>query len=130
MARFSKALLVAATCTVLAGCSQPITAGTIQLGRSLNTDNSVANLTSTFKPSETVYVAVLNPDRGDGTIGVKWYFGTQMLSEREKKVSFQGAGATSFNLQSAAGFPVGDYSVEIFVDGASVGKRNFNVAKE
>lgn len=116
-----------AACVALAACSQPITVGTIQLGRSLNQDNSVASLTSTFKPDETVYVAVLNPERGDGTISVKWYFGAQMLSERSKTVSFKGAGATSFNLQSAAGFPLGDYSVEVLLDGASVGKRNFNV---
>jgi hypothetical protein len=127
MARLSKGLLALAACVMVTACSQPITVGTIQLGRSLNQDNSVASLTSTFKPDETVYVSVLNPERGDGTIGVKWYFGAQMLSERTKKVSFQGAGATSFNLQSAAGFPAGDYSVEVLLDGQSVAKRNFNV---
>ncbi len=89
----------------------------------------VASQTTTFAPNETVYVSVLNPEWGDGTIGVKWYFGTQMLSERSKEVSFKGPGATEFNLQSATGFPVGDYSVEVFLDGQSVGRRNFNVAK-
>ena len=113
----------------LAACSQPLTVETIQLGRSLNEDQSVAEPTTTFKPNETIYVSALNPGRGDGTIRVKWYFGTQLLSEREKKVSFNGAGATEFNLQSAATFPPGDYSVEVEVDGQSVGKRNFTVTK-
>ena len=122
--------LGAAILTVaLAACSQPLTVETIQLGRSLNADQSVAEPTTTFKPNETIYVAALNPARGDGTIRVKWYYGTQLLSDREKKVSFKGAGATEFNLQSAANFPPGDYSVEVEVDGQSVGKRNFTVSK-
>ena len=89
----------------------------------------MAEPTTTFKPNETIYVSALNPARGDGTIRVKWYYGTQLLSDREKRVSFKGAGATEFNLQSAGNFPPGDYSVEVEVDGQSVGKRNFTVTK-
>ena len=116
------------TAVLAAACSQPLQVETLQLGRSLNTDNSVAEPTTTFKPNETVYVSALNPERGDGTIRVKWYYGTQLLSDREKQVSFKGAGATEFNLQSAGNFPPGDYSVEVEVNGASVGKRNFTIA--
>jgi hypothetical protein len=129
MVRVTKALAVVATCAMLAACSQPLTVATIQLGRALNEDSSISSLTSSFKPSETVYVAVLNPERGEGTIGVKWYYGTQLISERAKQVKFKGAGATEFHLQSAAGFPLGDYSVEILLNGQSAGRRNFNVVE-
>jgi hypothetical protein len=121
------AVVVAAA--LAAGCSEPLKIETLQLGRSLNADQSVAEPTTTFKPNETIYVSALNPSRGAGTIRVKWYYGTQLLSDREKQVSFQGAGATEFNLQSAGNFPPGDYSVEVEVDGQSVGKRNFTVSK-
>jgi hypothetical protein len=110
-------------------CSQPLQVETLQLGRKLNADNSVADPTTTFKPNETIYVSALNASRGDGTIRVRWYYGTQLLSDREKRVSFKGAGATEFNLQSAGNFPPGDYSVEVEVDGQPVGKRNFTVSK-
>jgi hypothetical protein len=120
---------VLVTAVLAAACSQPLQVETLQLGRSLNADNSVAEPTTTFKPNETVYVSALNADRGEGTIRVKWYYGTQLLSDREKKVSFKGAGATEFNLQSAANFPPGDYSVEVEVNGAPVGKRNFSISK-
>lgn len=112
-----------------AACSPPITVDTIQLGRSLNADQSIASLTSTFKPNETVYVSALNRARGHGTITVKWYYGSQLLSERTKQVKFQGAGATSFNISTATEFPEGDYSVEVIVDGTSIGKRSFNVRR-
>ncbi len=129
MVRVTRALVVVAMCAVVVACSQPLTVGTIQLGRALNQDSSVSSLTSSFKPNETVYVAVLNPERGEGTIGVKWYYGTQLISERSKPVKFKGAGATEFHLQSAAGFPLGGYSVEIFLNGQSAGRRNFNVVE-
>lgn len=121
------AALVAAV--VLVGCSQPITIDTVQLGRSLNQDQSIAAQATTFKPNETIYVSALNSARGFGTIKVRWYMGTQLLSEREKQVKFQGAGATEFNISSATGFPDGNYRVEVFVDGQPVGTRNFDVRK-
>lgn len=120
---------VVAAAAVAVACSQPITIDTIQLGRSLNVDQSIATPTTTFKPNETVYVSALNSARGYGTIAVKWYYGSTMLSERSKSVKFQGAGATEFNISSATGFPEGDYRVEVIVDGKSVGTRTFNVRR-
>lgn len=117
-----------AAATLAAACAQPLTIDTIQLGRSLNADQSVASQTTTFKPNETIYVSALNNARGQGTIKVRWMMGTQLLSEREKTVKFPGAGATEFHLQSASGFPIGDYSVEVLLDGKPVGSRRFNVA--
>ena len=122
--RLGAAVLAA---VVLVGCSQPIAVETVQIGRSLNEDQSIAAQTTTFKPNETIYVSALNSARGFGTIKVRWFMGAQLLSEREKQVKFQGAGATEFNISSATGFPVGDYRVEVFVDGQPVGTRNFDV---
>jgi TRAP-type C4-dicarboxylate transport system substrate-binding protein len=128
MTRVLSVGLVVAAAALAAGCSEPLKVETIQIGRALNADQSVAQPTTTFKPNETIYVSALNAGRGQGTIRVRWYYGSQLLSDREKQVSFQGAGATEFNLQSAGNFPPGDYSVEVLVDGQSVGRRNFTVA--
>src|SRR3989337_648600 len=55
---------------LLVGCGSPDTLqfSAIQLGRSLNSDNTVGNFTTTFKPGETVSVAV--GTTGSGTAGV------------------------------------------------------------
>lgn len=127
MFRTGKLGVAVLAAVVLVGCSQPLTVETIQIGRSLNEDQSIAAQATTFKPNETIYVSALNSARGDGIVKVRWYMGTQLLSEREKPVKFQGAGATEFNISSATGFPVGDYRVEVFVDGQPVGTRNFDV---
>jgi hypothetical protein len=127
MFRTGKLGVAVLAAVVLVGCSQPLIVETVQIGRSLNEDQSIAAQATTFKPNETIYVSALNSARGDGTVKVRWYMGTQLLSEREKQVKFQGAGATEFNISSATGFPVGDYRVEVFVDGQPVGTRNFDV---
>ena len=70
---------------------------------------------------------VLTPEPGRGTIGVKWSYGGQVIDQPEKEVSYRDAAATSFNLVNSGGFPPGNYTVEVFVDGQSAGTRNFNV---
>lgn len=120
---------VLAAVVVMVGCgpTEPLTVATIQLGRSLNPDNSVAEHTTTFRRNDTVYVAVLTSAPGRGTIGVKWSYGGQVIDEPQKDVSYRDAAATSFNLVNSGGFPPGNYAVEVFVDGQSAGTRNFNV---
>jgi hypothetical protein len=44
-------------------------------------------------------------------------------------VSYKGAAATEFHIQNSGGFPAGQYSVEAFIDGKSVGRRPFTVAR-
>ncbi|MGE3277068.1 MAG: hypothetical protein AB7O67_18295 [Vicinamibacterales bacterium] len=130
MRRLLPALLLPLALTWMVGCSDgPLQLDTIQVGRSLNADDSVGDLTTSFRPNDTVYVSVLTANRGSGTIGVRWLYGSQLISEREKQVSFQGPAATSFHIQSAGGFPTGPYSVELSIDGQVVGQRNFTVSR-
>lgn len=126
--RLFSLLAVVAMLVAAAACADaPLSLANIQVGRSLNPDRSVASMTTLFKPSETVYVAVQTTGAGKGTVGVKWMFGTQVIDEPTKPVSYDGPASTEFHLQNSGGFPPGDYSVEIFLDGQSVGKRAFKV---
>ena len=111
----------------LGACSKPLHVATLQLGNRLNGDSTVANHTTRFKPDDKIYAAVLTDDTGSSTIGARWTYNGQMVSEEERKVSYRGAGATAFEFKSASGFPVGNYTVEIFVDGQSVASRDFRV---
>jgi len=123
-----KACAVGIVLAAAIACSRgPLRVDTIQLGRALNPDNSVASHTSTFKYNDTVYVAVLTADRGASTIGAKWSYGGRVIDEPEKRVRYHGAAATEFHLQSAGGFPPGEYQVEIYVDGTPAGSRRFRV---
>ena len=109
------------------GPTEPLRVDTIQLGRSLNPDNSVGTHTSTFKPLDTMYVSVLTPEKGRGKIGVRWTYEGRLVSDPSKDVSYKGPAATEFHIQNSSGFPPGNYSVEVFLDGTSVGKRDYRV---
>lgn len=127
MTRKATFLLFLAALAAAACSNDPLQVSNIQLGRSLNSDNSVASPTTLFKPHETVYVSVLTANTGSSTISVKWSYQGRVIDEPSKRASFKGGGATEFHLQNARGFPPGDYSVEVFVDGQSVGTRAFKV---
>jgi hypothetical protein len=99
----------------------------LQVGRSLNGDNTVATHTTRFKPDDTVYAAVLTDRTGSSTIVARWSYLGHVVSETQKRVSYKGDGATEFHFQSAGGFPPGDYKVEILVDGQPVASRDFRV---
>ncbi len=121
------ALTILVACLVACGAGEPLKVSTIQLGRSANADGTVANHTTTFAPGDTVYLAVVTAGSGSGTLGVRWKWGARVLGEPKKQVEAGGA-TTSFHLQSAAGFPPGDYTAEVFLDGQSVGTRTFRVS--
>lgn len=124
----SMRLMFAAVALALGiACSGPLELTNIQIGRSLNQDRSVGSITTLFKSNETVYVSV-QTSAGKGTVSVKWMFGTQVIDEPSKTVDYNGPASTEFHLQNSGGFPAGDYSVEVFIDGTSVGTRAFKVA--
>ena len=127
--RRMRQVLVMATLLFAVACSGPLQLANIQIGRSLNQDRSIASITTLFKPNETVYVAIQTTAAGKGVVGVKWKYGTQVIDEPTKQVSYDGPASTEFHLQNSGGFPPGDYSVDVFIDGVQVGTRNFKVDK-
>ena len=113
----------------LPGCSPgvPLEVETIQLGRSLNPDNSVGSHTTRFKPDDTIYVSLISEEPGEGVVAVRWIFGGQVVSEAKKEVSYMQPSATEFHLQNSGGFPAGEYRVDILVNGQPAGSREFRV---
>lgn len=113
----------------LAGCGlgQNLQVTSLQLGKSLNSDGTVASHTTRFGPDDTIYLSVLTSGAGHGVIGVRWTYAGRVMGEPKKQVSYRDVSATEFHLQSAGGFPVGDYTVEAFLDDRSVGTKEFRV---
>jgi len=109
------------------GPSEPLRVTTLQLGRTLNPDNSVGTHTTRFKPDETVYVSLLSDDPGYGTVTARWLLNGTLVSEAKRDVSYTRAAATEFHLQNSGGFPHGNYRVEILINGEVAGSREFRV---
>ena len=112
----------------LSGCgSQQLRVTAIQLGRSLSADHSIADPTNIFGPRDNIYLSVLTAGGGSGTISVRWTYAGHVVDEPKQEVSYRGVAATDFRLQSAARFPPGQYSAEVFLNGQSAGTKTFRV---
>lgn len=121
---FGLSLLLAAC-----GPSGPLNATSVQLGRSINSDDSVGTHATRFKRDETIYAAVLTDGPGAGAITARWKFGARTMSEETKQVSYRENGATEFHISAAGGLPPGEYRVEIEIDGMPAGARDFQVER-
>jgi hypothetical protein len=120
--------LVLAT-LLIAGCgpSEPLNVVGVQTGKSLNSDHSIGTHAASFHPTDTMYVSVLSNGRGAGTVTVKWTYAGQVLQTLSKKVSYTDQAATDFRFEAADGFPVGDYTIDVLVDGKSIETRRVKV---
>lgn len=125
--RWSAASFLVAATLAAACAQQPLKFNAIQLGRGLNADKSVSGFTTRFKPTDTIYVAVLTDGAGSGKVKARWLYAGRVVSEPERDVTYQGPASTEFHLQNSSGFPPGDYTVELFLDGQAVGSRSFRV---
>ncbi len=113
-----------------AACSRgPLAVTAVQVGKSVNSDNSIATHSTSFRPADTVFASALSAGSGSGDLTVRWSFNGRQLSEESRHVSYTKDAATAFHLQYPAGLPVGDYKVEMLVDGRPVGDRAFTVSR-
>lgn len=117
-----------AVCVAACSSGPPLRVASIQLGRSVNEDHTVASFTTTFSPDDSVYLSVLTTGVGSGTISARWKYGSAVINEPKRDVNYRIDAVTDFKLQSGGGgFPTGDYSVEVFLNGQSAGTRTFSV---
>jgi hypothetical protein len=120
-------LLIAAVGASACRPSEPLQIETLQLGRTLNPDNSVSAHTTRFKPDDTVYVSLLTEQPGSGNVTVRWVLNGQTVSEATRDVSLTRPAATEFHLQNSGGFPPGTYRVDVLINGQPAGTREFRV---
>jgi hypothetical protein len=121
------ALLVA---TLACGTTAPAGVSNIQM----STDQEAANITTTFAPTDEIYVTfdVNEVEAGSG-LEIKWYaldvegqdpqtpFTTSEYTYNEEDSIYANIYSTE------GGFPAGQYKVEIYLNGAKVGEQQFSV---
>lgn len=122
-------LFVALVWAIGCGGGEPLRVTALQLGRSLNSDNSVGTHVTRFKPGDTVYTSVHTTGSGSATIVARWLYAGRVVSEMKKDVRYGGEADTEFHIQNSSGFPPGEYSVEILVNGERVDAREFRIER-
>jgi hypothetical protein len=123
------AALVLASIFAACGSNEPLRVVQIQIGRSLNADSTVSAPAYTFKPHDSIFLSVMTAGKGSGTVSVRWTYGTRVIDEPKKQVryAYKDSMATDFRLESPSGFPPGEYTAEVFLDGRSAGTKKFRV---
>ncbi|HSJ10303.1 MAG TPA: hypothetical protein VK928_10325 [Longimicrobiales bacterium] len=103
----------------------------VELGRSVGPDNRILDDAETddFAPMDTIYVAVATEGAVAGSpLSARWTFEDgQVVDESSQTISPTGPAVTHFHISKPDGFPVGNYSVEILLNGRSVEKKDFEV---
>lgn len=109
----------------------PLKVTDIEVGRSLDAEKKVSDKTDSFKPTETIYVSVVTDGTSPGArLAAHWtYQDGQVVKHDETSIAPSGKAVTEFHIAKPSGWPVGDYKVEVMLDGASAGSRTFKVAK-
>lgn len=103
----------------------------VEIGASINAQNEVRASGTSFAPKDNIYAAVKTQGEGHATLGAKWTFnGSQIVHEDSKRLDTTGAQTTTaFMISKPDGFPVGDYKVEVSLDGKPVASKDFSVKK-
>jgi hypothetical protein len=109
----------------------PLKVTDVEVGRTLDADKKISDKTDTFKPTDTIYVSVSTEGSSPGAkLAAHWtYKDGQLVKHDETTIAPAGKAATEFHIAKPSGWPVGDYKVEVMLDGASAGSKSFKVAK-
>ncbi|HUQ98767.1 MAG TPA: hypothetical protein VM166_04880 [Gemmatimonadaceae bacterium] len=110
--------------------SQPLRVSDIQVGRRIGADKRINDQATDFGVRDTVYASVTTEGAATSSnLVAKWTFnGKQVVDSSTQNVSPRGGtNVTEFHISKATAWPKGAYKVEIFLDGASAGSKDFNV---
>ncbi len=102
----------------------------LELGTSIDEQKRISAPATTFKPADVIYVSVATDGASPGaTLGAKWTYGAdgQLVNEMTEPVAPSGPANTEFHISKADGLPAGKYMVEVTLDGASVGVKEFEI---
>lgn len=107
----------------------------IETGKHLGSNMRVTEVTSTFAPMDTMFVAVVTENSmPSNALTAKWTFGDgQMVDSTMQQIApadgMNVTTVTEFHVVKPGGWPVGMYKVELWLDGVSVGTRELEVKK-
>lgn len=133
-------LLIAAGCgnreTDTAATEEPApttTAGVevteVTLGKAVGADKAVSEATTTFEPTDTIYVSVRTEGTSpSATLAARWTFEDgQVVDESSQTIAPTGPEVTEFHISKPDGWPAGTYEVAISLDGQPVENQSFTV---
>ena len=111
------------------GTSTGVRVSQVDLGRELTADKTISNRTDKFKPNDTIYASVATEGVAPSTtIKARWtYQDGQIVNESTQTIAPTGDTRTEFHVSKPDGWPAGKYKIEVLVNGATAGTKEFEV---
>jgi hypothetical protein len=108
-----------------------VTLAAVTLGKAVGADKKVSAPTEVFAKGDTIHASIDTTGAGSATLVAKWTYvkdgKTAAVKEDSATIAPTGPAATEFHISKPDGWPVGDYQVEILLDGKSVATKSFKV---
>ena len=108
---------------------------TIETGKHIDVNKRVVDTTSVFAPNDTLYVSVVTSNATPSTTvrSVVTFQDGQVVDSSSQAVAAPattgGTSVTEFHLTKPGGWPAGNYTVEVWLDGQSAGTRTISVRR-
>jgi hypothetical protein len=101
----------------------------VRLGNAIGADKRVTTEADDFRPTETIYASIATSGMAaNSNLVARWtYQDGQVVSTDSITISPTGDAYTEFHISNPGGWPTGDYKVEFFLNGQSVGSKDFDV---
>lgn len=100
----------------------------IELGKGLNADKTLKDKTDGFGVRDTIYVSVKTEGAGSGKLSAKFTFQDgQTVEETSQDIAPTGDSYSEFHIQKGTAWPKGNYKVEVMLNGASAGSKDFEI---
>lgn len=108
-----------------------VTLSAVSLGKSVGADKKVGVATEVFAKGDTIHASIDTTGVGSATVVAKWSYTkdgkTAAVKEETATIAPTGPATTEFHISKPDGWPVGDYTVEILVNGTSAATKSFKV---
>lgn len=114
----------------IAPAPTPFSVSSIELGNAIGSDKRVSLAKTTFAPMDTIYASVATDGQSPSVkLSARWTYGDegQLVKEDSLTIAPTGPAMNEFHVAKPDGWPAGKYRVEIQIDGAPVGSKEFEV---
>jgi hypothetical protein len=112
-----------------AAAPAPFRVSSVTVGNAIGADKKVVAPSATFAPSDTIYASVATEGASPSAeLSARWtYEDGQLVNQESQAIAPTGPANSEFHISKPDGFPAGKYKVEIALNGAPVGTKEFEV---
>jgi predicted small lipoprotein YifL len=109
----------------------PVSVKAVTLGNAIGETKQVAAPLNSFGAKDTIYAVVETIGAGKAALKAVWTYHkgdkTAPVNETTQEIDAAGPANNEFHISKPDGWPVGDYQVEVFLNGTSAGMQKFSV---